>query len=85
MWIMGQLFPSYRASSHRRVENEQVTQELYHDRCELLHLEFYVFMLFRASYGIGNPTKVYCPPTTACIPYAIVERQDRLFRVVDDG
>jgi tRNA synthetases class I (C) catalytic domain len=35
---MGQLLYSYRTSTHRRPENEQVTKEFHHYRCKLFQL-----------------------------------------------
>ncbi len=36
--LLGQLLPSYRSPSHRRIKNEQVPQKFHHNRCMYTNL-----------------------------------------------
>lgn len=70
---MGQLLPAHGPSAHRRVEDEQVAQELHHDWCKLPELAVDDIRSVLSPVPVGNSAEVLRPPAPPGILDPILE------------
>lgn len=74
MQTMGQLFFAHWSSAYRRLEDEQITEELHNHTGSVTVLKRSTQLIKE----IGNSSKIHCEATQACIHVATLEFEDGL-------